>query len=250
MVYIWLPLGYHVLLFSNYFVCTCFFMDVYHMIVIYLEIYTHEKCYIANWYPISLVSTSFMFYGSFGGSGKYLPYECLPFLLDLVHSFLSVVCVEMTCFAPCISFLWDYGDAQCSPMMYSYKRALLCHTHHLVESKSFKCSRIWIFCRSSCWCSTICLLQVLCLVLYTFSLAHVLCFKGLWGSEDSMLCTLYCNTNPYCARTLGSSLLIIRTLVIIFSYVQLVFFGSFDWILLLSKYLSICFSFAIFGSSI
>ena len=133
-------------------------------------------------------------------------------LLDLVHSFLSVVCVEMTCFAPCLSFLWDYGDAQCSPMMYSYKRALLCHTHHLVEPKSFKCSRIWIFCRSSIWCSTMWLLQVLCLVLYTFSLAHVLCFKGLWGSEDSMLSTLYCNTNPYCARTLGSSLLIIRTL--------------------------------------
>ena len=65
MVYIWLPLGYHVLPFSNYFVCTCFFMDVYHMIVIYLEIYTHEKCYIANWYPISLVSTSFMFFWIF-----------------------------------------------------------------------------------------------------------------------------------------------------------------------------------------
>ena len=39
-----------------------------------------------------------------------------------------------------------------------------------------------------------------------------LCSKFLGGSEDSMLCTPYCFANPYCARTLGSSLLIARTL--------------------------------------
>ena len=111
-----------------------------------------------------------------------------PILLDLVHSFLLVVCVEMTCFAPCLSFLWDYGDALCSPMMYSYRRlCYVTHTHIIWLSK--KLSNVLsfgFFVCSSSWCSTIWLLQVLCLVLYAFSLAHVLCFKSLWGSDDSI----------------------------------------------------------------
>ena len=47
---------------------------------------------------------------------------------------------------------------------------------------------------------------------HLYSLAWACVRIYLRGSEDSMLCTLYWNTNPYCARTLGSSLLIIRTL--------------------------------------
>ena len=82
---------------------------------------------------------------------------------------------------------WDYGDAQCSPMMYSYKRALLCHTHHLVEPKSFKCSRFWIFCRSSIWCSTIWLLPMLCLVLYILSCTCFV-FQRIMGEWWFHLC--------------------------------------------------------------
>ena len=108
-----------------------------------------------------------------------------PILLDLVHSFLSVVCVEMTCFAPCLSFLWDYGDAQWSPMMYSYKR--LCYVTHIIwlslnllnvlafgyfvgllfDAQPYDCCKCYA-------------------LFYIFSLAHVLCFKGLWGSDDSI----------------------------------------------------------------
>ena len=61
--------------------------------------------------------------------------------------------------------------------------------------------------------------KLFCLLYHLHSLAWACVRIHLGGSEDSMLCTLYWNTNPIYARTLGSSLMIFRTL-----------FGSF-WLL-------------------
>ena len=79
---------------------------------------------------------------------------------------------------------------------------------------------ILLFAAPCSCCKTFYLLQVVLLLFSLYSLACACVRIYLGGSEDSMLCTLYWNTNPICARTLGSSLLIFRT----------IFFGSF-WLL-------------------
>jgi hypothetical protein len=81
---VWLPFGYLILSFSNYFMCTSFFVDI-----IYLESYTHERSYISSWYPYSFMSTiPFSFY-IFGGSVEVsvVWVRVLP-LCILVHSCL------------------------------------------------------------------------------------------------------------------------------------------------------------------
>ena len=173
-------------------------------------------------------------------------------LFDLVHSFLSVVCVEMTCFAPCLSFLWDYGDAQCSPMMYSYKR--LCYVTHifwlslnllnvlafgyfvglLVDAQPYVCCKCYA-------------------LFYIHSLLHMFCVSKDYGGVRI----------PCCAHYIAIQILIVHVpwgvpswllehlvdLIIIFSYVQLVF--RILW--LDTSFVEVSFnliSFAIFGSSI
>ena len=143
---LWLPFGYRIISFSNYFMCTSFFVDI-----IYLESYTHERSYISSWYPYSFMSTisfSFLYLWWLRGSiccmsacitslhlsalmfgEDYCPHACLDkpiisylhyglsqafifnLLLVSLWTHLLDVCVGRTCLAPCISFTQDYVDA-------------------------------------------------------------------------------------------------------------------------------------------
>ena len=83
--------GYLILSFTNYFMCTSFFVDI-----IYLVSYTRERSYISSWYPYSFMSTiSFSFY-IFGGSVEAFVVwvHVLP-LCILVHSCLVNIIVLM-----------------------------------------------------------------------------------------------------------------------------------------------------------
>ena len=67
-----------------------------------------------------------------------------------------------------------------------------CHSHNFGWANSY----VLIF----SYRSTICLLQVLCFISYLCSIAHFLCFKWFWGSEDAMFVHLVfkCNHSNRC----------------------------------------------------
>ena len=157
MVHLWLPFGYHDLYFCNYFVCTYFFVDVCHMIVVYLEIYTHKRSYISIWYLISLESTIFLFC-SLVTPKRICPMSVCLILLHLVHSFVI-----------------EYFCLSCLPWWACW---FLC----LVEPCLMLHSSVGIF----YWCSTIFLFQVPCFTSLLWSLALVLCSKRYLGSDDSI----------------------------------------------------------------
>ena len=167
--------GYHVLPFSNYFMCTCFFLDVYLTIVIYLETYTHEKCYISIWYPISFLSTSFMLFDLLVAMENICLMSACQFI-----SFCALIFI-WNLFALCVfkwhSLILAYHSFETMVILNAHPWCTLLkgfgmsHTHHLVETKDSYCFSNGFFYRSLIWYSTICLLQVLWLLLYPLYLA-------------------------------------------------------------------------------
>ena len=110
-------------------------------------------------------------------------------------------------------FLKDYVDDFAHPCISLLKCLYISHP-------SFFC-RSLLMLQNECICC-----KLFCLTSHLYSLACACVRIYLGGSEDSMLCTLYWNANPFCARTLGSSLLIFRT-----------FLDPFDCLLPSLKYL-------------
>ena len=86
-MYLWLPFGYLVFFFSNHFVCTCFFVGVYHQWFIYLETYTYARGNFFNWYPFSFRVTLIIIFDSLVASKRNsLVSACLTFICIFTHS--------------------------------------------------------------------------------------------------------------------------------------------------------------------
>ena len=100
-------------------------------------------------------------------------------------------------------FLKDYVDVFAHPCISLLKCLYISHPSFYLPLLAHV-AKHFICCKLFCFFSH----------LYSLACACVRFYLG--GSEDSMLCTLYWNTNPICARTLGSSLLIFRTFFWIF----------------------------------
>ena len=122
-------------------------------------------------------------------------------------------------------FLKDYVDVFAHPCISLLKCLYISHPSFYLPLLAHV-AKHFICCKLFCFFSH----------LYSLACACVRFYLG--GSEDSMLCTLYWNTNPICARTLGSSLMIFRTLFgsfwLIASFVEVSFYLIFScnlWIL-------------------
>jgi hypothetical protein len=77
----WLYFGYHVLFFSIYFVCTCFFVDKYLCDVLYLEKFIHTRDDTSLIDILFLRCSPFICSYFFGGSAKEFVYECLFYFI-------------------------------------------------------------------------------------------------------------------------------------------------------------------------
>ena len=80
--------------FSIYFVCTCFFVDKYLCEIVYLETYTHERCYLSIF---DILFVSCVLYG------HAKQYHSLKTMLMLnAHPCISlIICFVMPLTHPC-----------------------------------------------------------------------------------------------------------------------------------------------------
>lgn len=135
---LWPPLGYLGSYLSDSLVCTWFFVDIYLCDFVYLETYTHERCYILKFTSYSL--------------SLKLVLVCWDDMLCSILIYLKTMLMII--------------DHSCVSLIIYFAMLL---THNFWLSTFLKC-----FISS---CSTICLVQVIFFISYHFSLAHDLCSK-------------------------------------------------------------------------
>ena len=164
----------------------------------------------------------------FGGSGKlfgdaYLPYFIASFCTHvwMVTSFdLYLHLIELVNLAMCLYFdisLQSVSVESCvlgCHAKHSHSLKTIGHAHARPSISLIRCFAIPLthFALSQFLCpifscrSTICVLQVLCLISYLCFLAHILCFNDVRGVRMPCLCILYSNAIILIsAQTLGSS---------------------------------------------
>ena len=80
-------LCYVLYIYTNHFVCTCFFVDVYHERFVHLETYTYERGHSFKLVSYFFWVTLFIFGSLVASKRKYLVSACLTFICFFVHSY-------------------------------------------------------------------------------------------------------------------------------------------------------------------